>query len=174
MINGKRYYIAEVNEQNGDREYTHTIRFATAGNPTAVLDAISQDWYPGLRRKEMEIGDGNYSFSGGVVCWTGEIVEVSKATYDTLTIITELSRPAEDDPRPYFNHMCGISFAVISRDPTGENLTSTEILAALKRRVADLEARPEELIEAVGMPSDTYQEDPSNPSIFLREHLDST
>lgn len=73
--------------------------------------------------------------------------------------------------KPYFNHMCDICFTVISHDPTGENLTADELLVGLKRRLADLELRPNEIIEAVGMPVDTYEEDPNNPSVFLAEFV---
>lgn len=73
----------------------------------------------------------------------------------------------------YYNHMCDVGFVVISTDPTGENLTEDELLDAMQTRINYLRHHKNEVIEAVGMPSDTYQESMISPSTFLSDFLKS-
>lgn len=58
---------------------------------------------------------------------------------------------------PRYSHAFDIAFTVESTDPTGETVTAAELLAALESRIAQLRHDPEQLIEACGMPFDTYQ-----------------
>ena len=55
-----------------------------------------------------------------------------------------------------YNHAFDIGFEVES-DNDGESVTATELIAALKRRVNDLEKNGEEIVEACGLPFDTYE-----------------
>lgn len=55
-----------------------------------------------------------------------------------------------------FNHAFDITFSLESADPTGIGLTGMELLAALEARVAEFRNDPVMLIEAAGMPFDSY------------------
>lgn len=56
-----------------------------------------------------------------------------------------------------FNHAFGIDFSIDS-DNDEENVTADELKAGLAQRLADLLASdPAEIIEACGMPYDTYE-----------------
>jgi len=57
-----------------------------------------------------------------------------------------------------YNHAFTIAFTVIS-DNDGEHVTKQELVAGVLRRVADLVENGDEIIEACGLPFDTYQED---------------
>ena len=54
-----------------------------------------------------------------------------------------------------YNHAYDIAFEVISEDP--KDATKEQIFAGLLRRTTDLLQNGDELLEAVGMPSDTYE-----------------
>jgi len=57
-----------------------------------------------------------------------------------------------------YNHAFDIGFSLESSCPTGENVTAGELIAALKQRVNDLENFNDcSIIEAVGLPWDTYE-----------------
>lgn len=55
-----------------------------------------------------------------------------------------------------YNHAFDIAFEVISTDRTGENVTAKELLNGLRRRLENLEKNGDEIIEACGLPFDTY------------------
>lgn len=55
---------------------------------------------------------------------------------------------------PKLNHMLTIAFTVISTND-GENLTADELREGLRQRLADL-AEGDEIIEACGLPDDTF------------------
>lgn len=55
-----------------------------------------------------------------------------------------------------YNHAYTIAFSVVDEDPTGENVTAQSLRKALLARVASLS--DDELIEAAGLPFDTYEE----------------
>ena len=57
----------------------------------------------------------------------------------------------------HFNHAFDVAFTVRS-DHTGDEVTAEEILAALRARLSFLEDNPNEVLEAVGLPFDTYLE----------------
>lgn len=60
---------------------------------------------------------------------------------------------------PRFNHAVDIAFTVISDDPDGQDFTPAMLRAALLRRIADLDKAPEDWLEAVGAPFDSYEMD---------------
>lgn len=71
------------------------------------------------------------------------------------------------------NHACSINFAIISQR-AGNSLTSSEILAALRRRLEYLEQqRPEDVVEAVGMPENTYEEEVDLSEPFTEQFISS-
>jgi len=55
-----------------------------------------------------------------------------------------------------YNHAFDIAFELES-DNDGERVTASELMAGLLRRVADLIQNPDEIIEACGLPFDTYE-----------------
>ena len=63
---------------------------------------------------------------------------------------------------PKFNHAVDIAFTVISDDPDGKDFTPAMLRAALLRRIEILDKNPEEWIEAIGAPFDTYEMESSN------------
>jgi hypothetical protein len=56
-----------------------------------------------------------------------------------------------------YNHAFDIAFEVISEDPTGENVTTEELFSGLQKRMHDLKKSGDEIIEACGLPFDTYE-----------------
>jgi hypothetical protein len=58
-----------------------------------------------------------------------------------------------------YNHAYAIAFSVSgSAHPAGEDLTQEQLVFAILKRIADL-VDNNELVEAVGLPHDTYEED---------------
>lgn len=57
-----------------------------------------------------------------------------------------------------YNHAFDIAFEVES-DNDGEHVTESELIAGLLKRVANLINSPGEIIEACGLPFDTYTDD---------------
>ena len=58
--------------------------------------------------------------------------------------------------KPRYSHALTIAFEVDS-DNDGEHLTADELLDGLARRIASLRENGDEIIEACGMPYDTYE-----------------
>jgi hypothetical protein len=57
-----------------------------------------------------------------------------------------------------YNHAYTLAFSVSnSTHPEGEDVTQTQLAIAILRRVADL-IDNNEMVEAVGLPCDTYEE----------------
>lgn len=56
-----------------------------------------------------------------------------------------------------FNHMFALAFTVENFSPDGEETTAAELRAAIASRLAMID--DDELIEACGMPLDTYEVD---------------
>jgi hypothetical protein len=58
-----------------------------------------------------------------------------------------------------YNHAFTLAFSVSkSSDPTGANITAEQLAESLRTRIADLLANGE-MLEAVGLPFDTYEEE---------------
>ncbi len=55
-----------------------------------------------------------------------------------------------------YSHAFTIAFALISPDATGENVPARELRTAIQQRIDSI-TDDAELIEAVGLPYDTYQ-----------------
>jgi hypothetical protein len=60
-----------------------------------------------------------------------------------------------------YNHAFDIAFSIISEHPKGEDVTAEQVLEALVNR-AKVAYENGELLEAVGLPFDTHQEDETN------------
>ena len=54
-----------------------------------------------------------------------------------------------------YNHMFDMAFSLESFDSDGDDVTASDIRLAIMRRLASLD--DEELLEAIGMPLDTYE-----------------
>ena len=59
-----------------------------------------------------------------------------------------------------FNHMYALAFAMVSTDPTGEHVSAQDVRNAVLKRLASL-TDVELVKEAVGLPLDTYEEEPT-------------
>jgi hypothetical protein len=55
-----------------------------------------------------------------------------------------------------YNHAFTIAFSLETNNEGGK-VTSDELLKALQERLNDLQKFPEQIIEAVGLPDDTYE-----------------
>lgn len=60
-----------------------------------------------------------------------------------------------------YNHAYDIAFSVISEHPNGEDVTAEQVLEAIISRVKRAYASGE-LLESIGAPFDTYEEDETN------------
>lgn len=58
------------------------------------------------------------------------------------------------------NHAFTIAFAVVTTNDN-ESVTKAELISALKKRISDLELSGDEIIEACGLPFDSYVVDES-------------
>ena len=56
----------------------------------------------------------------------------------------------------YYNHAFDIAFSLTSECPTGDDVTGTQLRAAIEQRLLNL--TDDELVEAAGMPFDSYEE----------------
>jgi hypothetical protein len=57
-----------------------------------------------------------------------------------------------------YNHAYDIAFSIVSEHPTGDDVTAEQVLKAIITRANDAYASGE-LLEAIGLPFDTYEED---------------
>lgn len=57
-----------------------------------------------------------------------------------------------------YNHAFTIAFS-LDTDYEGDKVPAHELIEALERRLFDLKQNPDEIIEAVGLPYDTYEND---------------
>ena len=62
-----------------------------------------------------------------------------------------------------FNHAFDLAFSLTSHDEEAEDVTAPILRHAIFRRLASLSDA--ELVEAVGAPFDTYQEDPHQDAL---------
>lgn len=79
-----RFYIAKINERNGEYEYSHITRMKldTDEKPEEALKNIASTWYGGEADAQ---DDDCFYFHDGCVCVTpGEIHEVSEQIFDAL------------------------------------------------------------------------------------------
>ena len=88
---GTKYYVAKIEELNGEYEYISTIRFCLPATrkPAAFLNRVVKDWYSGAARKE---NDGYYFNCGEVYVEAGDYKEVPEAAFDALSgIVTDMT-----------------------------------------------------------------------------------
>ena len=76
---------------------------------------------------------------------------------EDIDILIEVAKTLmpEAIPKKKFNHAFELAFSLDTDNP-GDEVTKEELLKALKRRVQELETTGE-IIEAVGLPYDTYE-----------------
>lgn len=84
-----KYYIGQIDERNGEYEYSTTIRFKTNKHPGDHLAKIASTWYGD--HDEDNVSDSGWCFNCGEI-WTyvGDYQEVTKPIYETLTLLNEL------------------------------------------------------------------------------------
>lgn len=82
-VDGKRFFVWNIEETNGEYEYTHKGVVALEENESPIewLDVYTSGFYAD---GDGEKQDDGYSFDGGILCFPGEIKEVSKDEYDVL------------------------------------------------------------------------------------------
>lgn len=90
-----KYYLAQIDERNGEYEYSHTIRLQCAGDVVEALRDIAANWYEDAEEYEAENGEplhsaddvanGHYYFNCGDVCASvGNWQEIDKAAFDAM------------------------------------------------------------------------------------------
>lgn len=67
-----------------------------------------------------------------------------------------------------YNHAFTIAFS-LDTDYEGDRVPAHELIAALEDRLKDLKQNPDEIIEAVGLPYDTYENDIENSIDFIKK-----
>jgi len=79
-----KYYIAEVEEQQG--EYTHTTKylFKTAGDPFKYAENTSKTWYGDEEAEKDEYSNGYWQNGGDILSSVGEVKQVSIEDYEVL------------------------------------------------------------------------------------------
>jgi len=88
-----KYFVGQIDERNGEREYSSTVKFIMSGKtaPDVILDAIAKTWY--AEGHDETFTDDGYYFNGGEVCVSAGIhEEVESEIYSRLpSFITELT-----------------------------------------------------------------------------------
>lgn len=89
-----KHYLAQIEERNGEREYSMTVKFKTEGEPQIMLDNIARNWYAGP--PDEDTGEDVYYFNGGEVCVSvGTHSEITEEMFNALPpFITELNGSA--------------------------------------------------------------------------------
>lgn len=67
-----------------------------------------------------------------------------------------------------YNHAFTIAFS-LDTDYEGDKVPAHELLNALEIRLLELKKNPDEIIEAVGLPYDTYENDIENSIDFIKK-----
>jgi len=71
----------------------------------------------------------------------------------------EIGKPGSASKTATYNHAFEIAFSVPgSTCPNGTDVTAAQLIAALHERIRDLSHSEDELLEAIGAPYDTYEE----------------
>ena len=80
-----KYYIGDIEEQNGEYEYTTPFRFETDKDPNERHDEIARTW----RNDEGHEWDDNENcyWSDYNAIKTGKLTEITKEVYDALNYI---------------------------------------------------------------------------------------
>lgn len=94
----QRYFIARIEESNGEWDYGQTIRFRAKPdqNPAVVFESIARNWY-----SEAIECDGSYEHPCEEwVTWYADhstITELTKYVFDKLTILADCTNAQERD-----------------------------------------------------------------------------
>lgn len=67
-----------------------------------------------------------------------------------------------------YNHAFSIAFS-LNTDYEGDKVPAHELIAALEDRLKDLKLNPDEILEAVGLPYDTYENDIPNSLDYIKK-----
>lgn len=67
-----------------------------------------------------------------------------------------------------YNHAFTIAFC-LDTDYEGDKVPAYELIEALERRLHDLKQNPSEIIEAVGLPYDSYENDIPNSIDYIKK-----
>ncbi|NBW19381.1 MAG: hypothetical protein EBR82_66540 [Caulobacteraceae bacterium] len=89
------YYMAQLNERNGEYEYQHTILLSTEWDAHTALTDIAMNWYESAEdylehngeplHTPDNVVEGNFYFNGDEVCVSvGNWEELPKAVFDNL------------------------------------------------------------------------------------------
>ena len=79
-----KYYVGNIHETNGDKEYTTTV-FYKADNgidAKSSLEATAREWYG--EEGDYDAEYDAYWFNGEVLVSSGSCKEISKSTFDEL------------------------------------------------------------------------------------------
>lgn len=85
-----KYYIGDINVQNGEYSHTSTIKFRTSGNPEKALGRIARHWYDGAEEQDGKGSGAWYANCGEVATSAGLFQEIDKGTFEKLHLISEL------------------------------------------------------------------------------------
>ena len=79
-----KYYIAEVEAQQG--EYTHTTKylFKTAGDPFKHAEETARTWYGGEKVEKDEYSNGYWQNGGEVLTSVGDVKSIPIEHYNVL------------------------------------------------------------------------------------------
>jgi hypothetical protein len=87
-----KYYIATIFERNGERTYTHHVRFQTTYSPTDFIDAVASEFLgPGADKQ-----DGGYYFNAGAYfTQAAGVNEIDREFFFNLQNIIDLAQTPE-------------------------------------------------------------------------------
>lgn len=82
-VDGKRFYVWQIDEVNGEYEYTHkgVAELDENEDPEEWLENYTSDFYSGGEKDEDE---DCYWFNGEITCESGGITEISKDEYSIV------------------------------------------------------------------------------------------
>lgn len=92
---GEKHYIGKINILDGERTYTSTIRFTTAGDPAEYLEEVASEWFGDStehgRDSDEKVDGGWYFLSGQVHVSAANYKEIPAEVFNGLDgIVTHL------------------------------------------------------------------------------------
>ena len=85
-----KHYLGQLEIRHGEYEFTYTLKFRTTGEPYKYLNSIARGFYGEPDEAQDADSTGYYFNCGEVFVEAGGIQELSQATFDELTLLTEL------------------------------------------------------------------------------------
>ena len=84
-VKGKRFYVWNIEENNGEYEYTHkgVAELDDKDDPLEWLEDYTSEFYGGGDGEKDE-DTGGYWFNGEILCFVGGMQEISKDEYDIV------------------------------------------------------------------------------------------